>query len=93
MFVDTVSAEGPLYGGGVYSWNKDQGILTITGHADKEISSYVDVIAKKGDRQAKYTIHFKCRPLVDKFNRLVLEIQEVSDTQNAESGCLVVVQC
>ncbi|MDE0681588.1 MAG: hypothetical protein OXI63_01615 [Candidatus Poribacteria bacterium] len=55
---DTAWAEGPLYGHGAHSWNQDEGILTITGHADKENSSYVDVIGKKGDNQVRYTIYY-----------------------------------
>lgn len=53
---DTAWAEGPLYGGGVHSWNQDKGILTITGHADKENSSYVNVIGEKGGHREIYTI-------------------------------------
>lgn len=55
---DTAWAEGPLYGRGVHSWNQDEGILTITGHADRENSSYFDVIAEKEGNQVKHRIYY-----------------------------------
>ena len=49
---------GELYGHGLSSWDKNKGVLTITGHADKEKSGHVVVYAEKDGDKVKHTIYY-----------------------------------
>lgn len=56
---DTAWAEGKLHMRALHSWNKDKGILTLTGHPNEEISDHVvTVYAVKDGNQVEHTIYY-----------------------------------
>ena len=55
---DQAWAWGELYGGAAGSWDKDKGVLTIKGHADREASGHFVVFATKGSHKVSREIHY-----------------------------------
>ena len=55
---DQAYAWGEFYGGAYSDWDKNEGVLRIKGHADKEKSGHFVAIAKKGNCEVKHTIYY-----------------------------------